>query len=161
MNNSPMISLRATTLLLVLAVPLVAALASPRSTSNAAPRDTALAASRDAGEVRKITSNGGRYVLEVREPEGGFQRGKPLAFDVRVMHAGDPDRALTDVELLVDADMPEHLHGTNRAPRIERAADGSFHVENVYLHMAGWWEVFLDVVEGPWTERAQMRVIIE
>ena len=113
-----------------------------------------------ASEARKFTSNGGRYLLEVTEPEGGFVRGKPLAFDVRVLRADDPTQPAT-VGLLVDADMPEHLHGTNRIPRIERRADGTFRVENLYLHMPGWWEVFLDVVESPWTERAQMRVEIE
>lgn len=110
---------------------------------------------------RSVASNGRRYVLEVREPEGGFVRGKSLAFDVRVADAADPARTRTDVALVVDADMPEHLHGTNRVPRIERRADGTFRVENLYLHMPGWWEVFLDVVEGPWTERAQMRVDVE
>jgi hypothetical protein len=111
-------------------------------------------------EARKITSNGGRYVLEVTEPDGGFVRGKPLAFDVRVARADDPTKA-APVGLLVDADMPEHLHGINRVPRVERRADGTFRVENLYLHMPGWWEVFLDVVETPWTERAQVRVEIE
>jgi len=121
---------------------------------------TLAAAAPRASETRKITSNGGRYVLEVTEPEGGFVRGKPLAFDVRIAHADDPTKA-APVALLVDADMPEHLHGTNRIARIERRADGTFRVENLYLHMPGWWEVFLDVVESPWTERAQMRVEIE
>lgn len=118
------------------------------------------AAAPRASEARKITSNGGRYVLEVTEPEGGFVRGKPLAFDVRVARADDPTKA-APVGLVVDADMPEHLHGTNRIPRIERRADGTFRVENLYLHMPGWWEVFVDVVESPWTERAQFRVDVE
>jgi hypothetical protein len=65
------------------------------------------------------------------------------------------------VRLVVDADMPEHLHGVNRAPRATRRADGTFRVENLYLHMPGWWEIYLDVAESPWTERAQLRLDLE
>lgn len=111
--------------------------------------------------VTSVTSNGGRYVLHVTEPEGGFVRGKALAFEVRVARAGDPAANVPGLGLVVDADMPEHLHGTNRIPRIERRADGTFLVENLYLHMPGWWELFLDVVESPWTERAQVRLELE
>lgn len=110
---------------------------------------------------KSVTSNGGRYVLHVKEPEGGFVRGKPLSIEVRVTRAGDPTATVPGLGLVVDADMPEHLHGTNRVPRIERRADGTYLIENLYLHMPGWWEVFLDVVESPWTERAQMRVELE
>ncbi|MCY2961166.1 MAG: hypothetical protein NTY35_13480 [Planctomycetota bacterium] len=115
----------------------------------------------DARTEKSVNSNGGRYVLHVKEPEGGFVRGKPLSLEVRVTRAGDPSATVPGLGLVVDADMPEHLHGTNRVPRIQRRADGSFLVENLYLHMPGWWELFLDVVESPWTERAQMRVEIE
>lgn len=122
-------------------------------------------ASQGAGQTaraeRSVTSNGGRYVLFVTEPEGGFVRGKPLSLVVRVTRAGEPSTTVKGLGLVVDADMPEHLHGTNRAPRVERRDDGTFVVENLYLHMPGWWEIFLDVVESPWTERAQWRVELE
>ncbi len=112
-----------------------------------------------------VVSNGGRYVLHVREPEGGFVRGKPFVLDVRIARATSEDeeeiKIATGVELLFDADMPEHLHGMNRTPKVARLADGTFRVEGVYLHMTGWWELYLDVVEGPWTERSQMRVVLE
>jgi hypothetical protein len=80
---------------------------------------------------------------------------------VRISEANQLTGQLAEVALAIDADMPEHLHGINRVPRIERRADGTFRVENVYLHMPGWWELFFDVREGPWTERAQMRVDVE
>lgn len=131
---------------------------SPVAPSRAAPAPTAAAVERTEKEV---ASNGRRYVLHVREPQGGFVRGKPLSLEVRVTRAEDPSASVTGLGLVVDADMPEHLHGTNRVPRVERRADGTFLVEDLYLHMPGWWEVFLDVVESPWTERAQMRVEIE
>ncbi|GEM_PF-1321280 len=136
----------------------LAGIAYASATSRAATQENAAAGEHAA--YKTVRSNGGRYVLHVTEPEGGFVRGKPLAFDVRVLRADDPTQPAT-VGLLVDADMPEHLHGTNRVPRIERRADGTFRVENLYLHMPGWWEVFLDVVESPWTERAQLRVEVE
>ena len=110
---------------------------------------------------KSVTSNGGRYVVHVVEPEGGFVRGKPLSLEVRVTRADEPTVTVPGLGLVVDADMPEHLHGTNRVTRVERRADGTFVVENLYLHMPGWWEVFLDVVESPWTERAQVRVELD
>ncbi len=139
----------------VLAIPAVLVVASA-----ARPVASPSAASRERAE-RIVTSNGGRYVVHVTEPEGGFVRGKPLSLVVRVTRAGDPSATVKGLGLVVDADMPEHLHGTNRAPRVERRDDGTFVVENLYLHMPGWWEVFLDVVESPWTERAQWRVELE
>lgn len=125
------------------------------------PAAPALPAPEPDGAWQVIRSNGERYVLQVRLPAGGFARGTPLELDVRVAAAGDPTATLKDVALSLDADMPEHQHGLTRVPRIERSADGTFHVEGLYLHMPGWWELFFDVRQGPWTERAQMRVDLE
>ncbi|MBL8863166.1 MAG: hypothetical protein JNK02_14310 [Planctomycetes bacterium] len=138
----------------------IAAAALSIGVTPAAPGSGAAQAAPARAEVRFL-SNGGRYSLAVSGPAGGFETGKALALDVRVEHAAAPGVRVDGIALLVDADMPEHLHGINRAPRVERRADGSFRVENLFLHMPGWWEIFLDVVEGPWTERAQWRVELD
>jgi hypothetical protein len=117
--------------------------------------------SQPEGAWQTLRSNGGRYAVRVRVPDGGWQRGSALGFDVRVSESNELTGRLADVALAIDADMPEHLHGINRVPRVERRDDGSFRVENLYLHMPGWWELYFDVRQGPWTERAQLRVDLE
>ena len=44
-----------------------------------------------------------------------------------------------------DAAMPEHGHGMNYVPTIERVSNNQFEVKRIRLHMAGFWEIYLDV----------------
>ena len=51
-----------------------------------------------------------------------------------------------DVRLLrVDATMPEHRHGMNYRPSVQALGDGVWRVEGLLWHMAGRWELRLDV----------------
>jgi hypothetical protein len=77
-----------------------------------------------------------------------------------VFAPGSPDTPRGDVELSVDAAMPEHGHGMNRVPRIE-AGDGHFRAEGLLFHMPGKWELYFDVTQGAVTERAQTIILLE
>lgn len=44
-----------------------------------------------------------------------------------------------------DAAMPGHGHGMNYVPTIERVSNNQFEVKGLRLHMAGFWEIYLDV----------------
>ncbi len=49
----------------------------------------------------------------------------------------------------VDATMPEHRHGMNYRPTLHKAPDGRWRAEGLLWHMAGRWELRLDVdVDG-------------
>lgn len=51
-----------------------------------------------------------------------------------------------DARLLrVDATMPEHRHGMNYRPSLQPLGGGVWRVEGLLWHMAGRWELRLDV----------------
>jgi hypothetical protein len=69
---------------------------------------------------------------------GPSQTGKLLALDVQLCPA--------DATLLkVDATMPEHQHGMNYRPSINRLPNGHWRVEGVMFHMPGRWQLQFDV----------------
>jgi len=84
-------------------------------------------------------------------------------FDIRVRVYDGADRKtlVDDVELTVDGRMPQHRHGMNRAPRVERNADGSFNVTGMLFHMPGDWELHFDISRGSVTERCLVEVELE
>lgn len=51
--------------------------------------------------------------------------------------------------------MPDHGHGMLRSVRPEARPDGSYHVDNLLLHMRGHWLLIFDVLEGSLSERAE------
>ena len=108
-----------------------------------------------------IDSNGGSFRIAWRPTPDPIPRGAPWSIDLWVFAARDPAHPLTGVRLDVDAEMPEHLHGMNRVPRIEPRPDKSFRVEGLLFHMPGRWELYFDVTSGAVTERAQVKVELE
>ena len=74
---------------------------------------------------------------------------------------GSPDAPRGDIELSVDAAMPEHGHGMNRVPSVAALGDGRFRAEGLLFHMPGRWEIYFDVTRGAITERAQADVELE
>jgi hypothetical protein len=64
--------------------------------------------------------------------------GRPFVLQVQLCPA--------DAQLLrVDATMPEHRHGMNYRPSLKPLGDGRWRVEGLLWHMAGRWELRLDV----------------
>jgi len=53
----------------------------------------------------------------------------------------------------VDATMPEHGHGMNYRPSVKALGDGRWRAEGLMFHMAGRWELRLDVHGGGRSER--------
>lgn len=81
--------------------------------------------------------------------------GKHFALEVQVCPA---DAVLTRV----DASMPEHKHGMNYRPSIQRVGDrkeGRWRAEGMMFHMPGRWELRLDVQVGGRTERLTDTVV--
>lgn len=59
---------------------------------------------------------------------------------------GDP---VDGAEIVLSADMPEHLHGMTTRPMITAGtAPGYYKVEGMNFHMPGWWEIILDISKG-------------
>lgn len=64
--------------------------------------------------------------------------GQPFRVIATVCPRGDGGAAAVHA-FSVDASMPEHRHGMNYAPRIERRPDGRWHAEGLLFHMPGRW----------------------
>ena len=61
----------------------------------------------------------------------------------------------------VIATMPAHQHGMNTRPRVEDLGKGRFVVRGMLFHMAGVWEIALDVAKGGLHEHAKASVDLQ
>ncbi|MBX3181738.1 MAG: FixH family protein [Polyangiaceae bacterium] len=50
--------------------------------------------------------------------------------------------------LRVNPDMPEHGHGVLRPVIVAELGDGRYQLDDVYLHMPGYWEIPIEVRSG-------------
>jgi len=137
------------------AVGVRAASSSGASGIEGAPGTPSSPASTWQGEV---TSNDGTYLLRYQILPEDFEVGDLFEMRVEVQRA---DGAPVSETLTVDARMPEHGHGMNREPVVERAPEGDFEAQNLLFHMPGYWEVYLDLTRGAVTERAQFSMDLE
>jgi len=64
------------------------------------------------------------------------------------------------IRIRVDAGMPHHGHGMVVDPAVSPQSEhaGRFEVRGMMLHMAGAWELYIDVFEGPYSERVTFHV---
>lgn len=109
----------------------------------------------DPPGLRRVESQAGGYRVVVESVPPAIPLNEP--FDLRLRVEPAPPELRVDV----DARMPEHFHGMNRAPRVTRAPDGSFLAEGLLFHMPGLWELHIDLRQGPRSERAQLDVILK
>lgn len=111
-----------------------------------------------AAQGTELVSNDGTYRLRYTSDPATIPWGERFSIDVRVERT---DGEALVAELSLDARMPEHGHGMNREPKLERRADGSWRVTNLLFHMPGYWEVYFDLTRGAITERAQFSVELD
>ena len=109
---------------------------------------------------KEITSNASRYRVRYKLDQDPLPRGELTGLAVYVLDAAGKELR-PKVKLLADADMPEHGHGLARLPEVAPAQANAFQVSGLRLHMPGKWQVYLDLVEGPHTERAQFDLALE
>ena len=60
----------------------------------------------------------------------------------------------------VDATMPEHRHGMNYRPSLQPLGSGRWRAEGLMFHMAGRWELRLDVAHGGRTETLRTAITL-
>ncbi len=137
----------------------------PNATRPASASQPPASASDGAGTPWKsgseIRSNDGAWRVVYKVDDPGIRRGEPFDLDAWVFGADDPTKPRADVSLAIDAGMPQHGHGMNRVPKIEKLPDGGFRAEGLLFHMPGKWELYFDVARGPLVERAQVDVEVE
>ena len=106
-------------------------------------------------------SNDGTYWVTYLPPGEGLPLNADFELTVRVFDAETRSHAVDGIEVVVDARMPAHFHGLKSAAEVTPASDGSFAVNGMLLHMAGHWELYVDITRGPLTERAQFDIELE
>lgn len=131
-------------------------------------QDVPIARAPTAGEARVpsatlsgvLASDGGTFDLRLTTDPQPVRLNEyfELIVDVAAERAAE-DR--NPVWVGVDVQMPEHAHGMNTRPRREQLGDGRFVFRGLLLHMAGEWEIVLDVAKGRVRERASVRLVVE
>jgi len=108
-----------------------------------------------------LKSADGTYVVRYRCEPHPIPQGELFRMTVGVFSADSGTPVGDEIELRVDAAMPEHAHGMNTRPTVERGRDGLFRVDGMLFHMSGYWEIYFDVVDRGVVERAQTSVTLE
>ncbi|MEM6671852.1 MAG: FixH family protein [Planctomycetota bacterium] len=110
----------------------------------------------DDATLRAPSSEGTFEARLVPEPVD-IPNNEPFA--MRLALVGPDGEAFVDYdEVTLDARMPAHGHGMLRDVDLELEKDGTLRAEGLLFHMAGHWEIHVDVRRGPWIERAQASV---
>ena len=100
-----------------------------------------------------IRSNSGRYRVSYRTAPEPVPLNQPFTIKFQVEPGAAAGRTVE-----VDARMPAHGHGMNRAARVSRLPDGTYLAEGLLFHMPGHWELYVDISESGRTDRAQLDV---
>ena len=110
---------------------------------------------------RTVASNAGGFELRWESSAEAPPLNEEYDF---ALSLAQPDGTPLDLpvdHLSLGASMPQHGHGMNQDPLIERTAPGHYLVRGMRLHMTGRWEVYVDVRQGPVTERAEFPLELE
>lgn len=110
---------------------------------------------------RSATSNGSGFVLRWESAAEQPPLNEEYSFAFQLEDPAGLPLAVEADEIVVDARMPHHGHGMNQDPTITSSGPGAFEVRGMRLHMTGHWEVYVDVRQGPVTERAEFVLELE
>ncbi len=108
-------------------------------------------------QTRTASTLSGDYTVELRNLPPSIPSNDLFSFEVLV--AANLDIPTEQLSIIVDAGMPQHAHGMTVRPRASfNASNGTFEVEGMMFHMPGAWDLTIDVVDGPYTERVTFHV---
>ena len=71
------------------------------------------------------------------------------------------DVLLAPEVVVIDARMPGHGHGMIYDVSAELTGSGTYIARGMLFHMTGHWELYVDITDGAWTERAQFDIELE
>jgi hypothetical protein len=93
-----------------------------------------------ARDAQRLESDRLRVVYRIKAPP--IRVGEPFALEVAACPKGTASQVQS---LVVDAQMPEHRHGMNYAPRVVATGEGRFSADGLVMHMPGHWQLTFDV----------------
>lgn len=82
-------------------------------------------------------------------------------FRLKLLLQDPQTRVLTGAKLSVSATMPEHNHGMNVKPKVKALGQGLYEVQGLLFHMAGYWEIVVDIELGGKHEKVIFGVTVE
>jgi hypothetical protein len=106
------------------------------------------------------TSMAGMFTAAWRPTGGAVPENELFELDVLLFEGAGTAVPLSGAEVVVSAWMPDHMHGMNRRPEVREVAPGRYHVRGMLLHMEGLWQLFIDVIAGGVSERAQFELTL-
>ena len=69
---------------------------------------------------------------------------------------------VTDAEISINGEMPQHGHGLPTKPRVTRnLGDGVYEIEGMKFQMPGWWVINLTVSSGGISDRVSFNLMLE
>lgn len=111
--------------------------------------------------TQRVVSNAGTYeVFYVTEPSS-IPMNEPFEIRACVTTPSADASPPSGLSLFVDAAMPEHQHGMNTKPSIQKADNGCYQIEGMLFHMPGRWELYFDITRDGITERAQTEINLD
>ena len=110
----------------------------------------------DARGRRQIDS--GTHRLAFAPRPGPLAVGRHFGLDVVVCPR---EGSSQPVSLRVDAEMPQHRHGMNYLPTVQRLGDGRYRVEGMMFHMPGRWRLNFDLAADGRLQRLSQEFDVE
>ena len=108
---------------------------------------------------KSIVSEGGAFAIAFETSPNPIRLNEPFELTVLVRALASDGRS--PLFVTVDATMPAHRHGMNTRPSREQLGEDRVLFRGLLLHMAGDWEVVIDVAQGRVRDRGVGRLVIE
>ena len=108
----------------------------------------------EASPYREAVPRSGRFVVRWRPVPSPVPLNENFELDVLITSPGDDGGPVLGAEVYVQGDMPAHGHGMVRQPRAQEVGAGRYRVLGLLLHMAGHWELSIDIVHAGVAETA-------
>jgi len=111
--------------------------------------------------AQQVLSNAGAYLVSYVTEPAPIPLNEMFAVRFWVQPMVAEQSTVRELEVAVDARMPEHHHGMYRQPKVAALDDGSFRATGMLFHMPGYWEIYFDITNQGVTERAQFPIEID
>lgn len=102
---------------------------------------------------REARSPSGEYLVRIVELVEPVPSNR--IFPLRIEVQGPYGIEANQISVRADASMPHHGHGMTVRPVAQPvvAKPGAFEISGMMFHMPGEWELYIDITDGPYTER--------
>ena len=101
-----------------------------------------------------LVSRSGNYIVEYHTSPSPIPTNRMFEMTVSVRERLKKSLA-RNVTLEVDAGMPDHNHGMNTMPVVERLPSRKFRVRGMLFHMRGEWKLVFSVKRGIMVDKAE------